>query len=372
MAFVAVLGSGGEATQADTVTLEPVGSIGIVQGPDEYQFGFVTDIAVDPNGNVYVVDQTFSRIQVYDTTGTHVNTLGRKGPGPREFMFPRQIAIGGDSLLVVSDEGKRLFSIFTLDGSLLLNTVPLSGGGHYFDGIHLDEGGWLYDGRQGWGERSNHSFVLAFPMSNSGSVLQASDSIQIPRSEFEAIEVSGTTGYTGRVEQPLSVRTLWTVLPDGTVAATNGESCEVVLRKRRMETPQTLTCDVPRHPIPDRRTRQRHFQSVLQQLREQAEMAGIPPRSLQGRLIAPANYPRFVGMTADSHGGLWVLAPIPNSADVSLIRLMGPGAQPPVVRVTGPQGIIPESLAIGGGWMYLRSRDDLGVDRVLRYRLPAR
>jgi hypothetical protein len=354
------------ASVQDTVVLRPHGTVGLASGADAYQFGFVTDIAADSDGNLYVVDRVALRVQVYDTTGVHVRTIGREGGGPGEFRFPRQIAVSVTNRLVVSDEGRRQFSVFTTSGEYLAS-APLSGGSHYFDGIHLDRDGWIYDGRQGWGQRQRDAYVV---LTRASSPETRADSVvvPIPRPETETVGISGPTGYSGYVEQPLSMRTLWTVLPDGTVAATTGERCEVSLRHRTGSV-HRLTCGVPRHRA-SRAEQQRALAAARERVRENAELAGVPPRPLERQLVRPTHHPRFLALVADQRGRLWGIAPAPRSQDVFLVWLNAEGEAGPVSRLVLPAGTLVEGTAIGGRWLYMRARDELGVDRVVRYRLP--
>jgi hypothetical protein len=364
-ACVFLILSGVTGVQSDTVRVEPAGIVGVAEGPADYQFVRITSIAADRDGLLYVADQGRSRIQLFDPSGRHVRTIGRQGPGPVEFRFLRQIAVGGSDLIVVSDEGKRQFSVLTKEGEAV-GAAPLTGGGHYFDGIHMDDAGWIYDGRQGWGAYREHSYVVAVRVSERGT---APDSlvILIPHSETEAIGISGGTGYTGRVEQPLSIRTLWTVLPDGTVAATNGARCEIELRNAS-GAHRTLRCETPRHRA-TARARRDALRAAREEVRHNAELAGVPARPFERQLVAPAYHPRFLAMTSDPDGQLWALAPVPGSHDLTLVRLAGEG-EVPVIRLSADQGVVPEGFAVGGEWLYLRSRDETGIDRVVRYRLP--
>ena len=50
-----------------------------------YQIG---GIAVDSQGNMFVMDSGNQRIQKYDKDGNYLQTIGRKGQGPGEFMRP--------------------------------------------------------------------------------------------------------------------------------------------------------------------------------------------------------------------------------------------------------------------------------------------
>ena len=51
-----------------------------------YRFSKVRNVAVDREGNIYVVDMNNNRIQVFDEQGIYVQTIGKKGEGKGEFM----------------------------------------------------------------------------------------------------------------------------------------------------------------------------------------------------------------------------------------------------------------------------------------------
>lgn len=48
--------------------------------------GFITDIDVDAEGNTYLLDNSLSRVQVFDAAGQWLRTIGREGSGPGEFI----------------------------------------------------------------------------------------------------------------------------------------------------------------------------------------------------------------------------------------------------------------------------------------------
>ena len=74
-------------------TLVPEVSIGELDGPEEYLFGWIFSIAVDDDRNVYVFDYQAQHVGVFDSAGNHVETLGRKGEGPGELNRAEAIAM---------------------------------------------------------------------------------------------------------------------------------------------------------------------------------------------------------------------------------------------------------------------------------------
>jgi hypothetical protein len=65
---------------------------------DEEIFGVITDIVVDDDGNVYMLDAQLNEIKVYSEDGEFLRTIGREGEGPGEFRaaFSIMIVPGGN------------------------------------------------------------------------------------------------------------------------------------------------------------------------------------------------------------------------------------------------------------------------------------
>ena len=84
----------------DEATLVPEVSIGELDGSEEYLFGRIGAIAVDDDHNMYVLDEQARHVRVFDSAGSHVQTLGGRGEGPGEFQVPIGIAISERRVLV--------------------------------------------------------------------------------------------------------------------------------------------------------------------------------------------------------------------------------------------------------------------------------
>lgn len=93
-------------------TLVPEASIGELDGPDEYLFGNISSIAVDDDRTVYVFDGQAQQVRVFDSAGTHIRALGGPGEGPGEFSRVEAIALLPDGRLVVRDAGSKHIKVF--------------------------------------------------------------------------------------------------------------------------------------------------------------------------------------------------------------------------------------------------------------------
>ncbi len=92
--------------------LVPEVSIGELEGPEELLFGSIRSIAVDDDHSVYVFDGQAHHVRVFDPDGAYVKTLGRRGEGPGEFRSAEAIGVLPDGRLVVRDIGNQRVAVF--------------------------------------------------------------------------------------------------------------------------------------------------------------------------------------------------------------------------------------------------------------------
>jgi len=108
------------------VSLEFVQQIGDLDTEDEnFQLYRPNDVAVDGEGNIYILDAGNYRIQKYDEQGTFIASFGRQGEGPGEFRFPNSIQVSPDKNIYVDD---------------ILRTVVLNSAGKELRGLRVEEG----------------------------------------------------------------------------------------------------------------------------------------------------------------------------------------------------------------------------------------
>lgn len=91
------------------------------RGSGDGEFNFARDVAIAPNGRVYVVDTGNFRIQVFERDGRFVRTFGAIGRQPGTFARPREIAIDREGRVYVTDAAFGNMQIFDGDGQLLMH-----------------------------------------------------------------------------------------------------------------------------------------------------------------------------------------------------------------------------------------------------------
>jgi hypothetical protein len=76
-------------------------------------------VGTDKHGMIFVLDLSNIRVEVFDSSGRHVRTLGAKGGGPGEFRYPFMLAVGEEGNVAVMDWGKGALVRFASDGSIV-------------------------------------------------------------------------------------------------------------------------------------------------------------------------------------------------------------------------------------------------------------
>jgi DNA-binding beta-propeller fold protein YncE len=123
-------------------------------GVGEGQFNEPWGVAVDDAGNVYVADTWNHRIQKFDAQGTYLlnwGTFAQVGMGDASgwgaFFGPRDVAVGPDGNVYVTDTGNKRVQVFGPEGAFLRQ---FGGGGREAGkldepvGIALDAAGQIF------------------------------------------------------------------------------------------------------------------------------------------------------------------------------------------------------------------------------------
>jgi len=85
--------------------------IGKLDGQEEYLFVYISDVAVNGKGDIYVADRQLNEVREYDREGRYFLTIGRKGQGPGEFQSIRTLSVNKQNDLFVYDNGLGRISI---------------------------------------------------------------------------------------------------------------------------------------------------------------------------------------------------------------------------------------------------------------------
>jgi sugar lactone lactonase YvrE len=111
-------------------------------GPDT--FNSPTDVAVAPNGDIFVSDghggDTNARIVKFSRDGKFIKAWGKRGSGPGEFALNHSLAFDSTGRLFVADRANNRIEIFDQDGNFLAEWKQFGRP----SGIFIDKNDMLY------------------------------------------------------------------------------------------------------------------------------------------------------------------------------------------------------------------------------------
>ncbi len=79
-------------------------------------FGFIEDIIIDQDNNIYVAEAQQKVVLVFNAQGESIRSIGRYGEGPGEFFYINDLFFNPDSLLVVLQWMPIKLELFSKDG----------------------------------------------------------------------------------------------------------------------------------------------------------------------------------------------------------------------------------------------------------------
>ena len=356
-------------------TLVPEVSIGELDGPDELLFGWIRSIAVDDDHNVYVFDDQAQEVRVFDSAGRYVETLGRRGRGPGEFSRAEAIALLPDGRLVVRDPGNAALEVFVPGTTETERWRYNVGGLHSLTPLYTDASGRTYLHTTDLSRTDFAMHIVVF--GPDGSQI---DTLPQPSSTYEPLEVTAERGASSvGYYVPFSPEFHWTVHPSGHFIS--GVSSEYKIDLVRDD--GVLRIERAADPVPvHEQERARQRESVVQRMQ-----AFAPDWTWDGPAI-PDHKPFFRDLVAGRDGRIWVEVPTEARAVENPDHDPEDPASAPVLWRAPPRYDVfePDGTYLGavmppagfststdpvfdGDYVWAVTRDELGVGRVVRFRI---
>jgi hypothetical protein len=359
-------------------------SIGRADGAAHEAFGIVAGVAFDANDNLYVLDRQSAHVLVYDRTGRFIRQIGKQGQGPGELMAPLQLTVGGDGTVIVSDLGRRGYSLFRPDGTFLRNVtvedwMPGLAGGI---GWH-PRGGVVATYRQppgqGSGTQTQNVMPLLYQPLAGGEPTRLYNIPQALRIEQQS---SGPGQLNVRISPPpmFSPAVLFGVIPNGQMALsfTSGYTVRILdasgqtvrYLQRPMRTRLTTEADRQRGRENQREQMTSGRGAIRVQIGGGGRARPEPSRQEIERRLGEIGFadtiPALRGLRVAPSGKLWVERTGPVVGESGPIDLVTPEGQY-LGTITG--SALPDAISRSGLAAYIE-RDDDDVERVVVRRLP--
>jgi len=334
----------------------------------------VSSLAVDDDGTMYIAQPENGTIRVFNSVGTLINFIGRRGQGPGEFDRVYTIGLLADTLYAI-DLGLRRISYFSLEGELLRSTQvsppPISPPFLPSMPFAVFPGGSMAVG-------------TAFPASISADDLRRVPQLRIDRTgqildtvTWISYERTGRRAmYEGRplgVGSPLSDDAFALFSPDGsqiatvdrTVAAGSGTasfgitmangSGDTIYARRYEYTPIPIDGAVIDSTVAER------ARILVGAFDEPRAAAGF----VRGTMFLPVYYPPVSTISFSASGNLWVRREGIPGRSQSWTVLDQTGE--PIAEARLPENL--DAPVIRGDAIWGVQPDEFGVPYVVRYRI---
>ena len=72
----------------------------------------MTDLAIDDTGNIYLLDYDLDRLDILDSAGNVISTIGSSGDGPGEFDRPGGVAVSPEGWVYIADTANNRIQVF--------------------------------------------------------------------------------------------------------------------------------------------------------------------------------------------------------------------------------------------------------------------
>lgn len=104
----------------DCKTGNQIGTIGAV-GDEDGQFRLPLGVAIDPKGDIYVVDMMRCKVQKFSPEGKFLSAFGSLGDFPGAFVRPKHISIDSEGIIYVVDAAFQNVQLFDSQHRLLMH-----------------------------------------------------------------------------------------------------------------------------------------------------------------------------------------------------------------------------------------------------------
>jgi hypothetical protein len=112
----AIVRTTGAGLWGDSVALLPEVRIGLGDGADPYVFGRIEQLAVGPDGDIYVFDASVPVLRRYDSAGRFVGAIGRAGAGPGEYRDASGLGVTRAGTVLLYDVGNARIDRYSRTG----------------------------------------------------------------------------------------------------------------------------------------------------------------------------------------------------------------------------------------------------------------
>ncbi len=363
-------------------TLVPEVSIGEVDGELEYLFGRVASLNVCADGTIYAVDAQVPELRAYGPDGVFLRTLGRPGEGPGEMKRPDGgLAVLSDGRVLVRDPGNARIQVYAPDGTAL-ETWSIRGGFNTSNPLFRDNGDNVYTQILVDPRADVRDWVIG--LVRIGPDGTPGDTLIPPDARYRAAELEARSGDKDNqsvsvTDVPFTPSEQWTLHPEGWFVHGISDAYEFTLL--RPGSPLVIERAADAAPVAA-------GEKAEEEARVTRNLRMTQPNWRWNGSATPDRKPYFRRLFAGRDGRIWVEVPLAGvevedpGYDASNREAVPDRWREPVAfdvfetdgtylgRVRAPVELTTSPTPVfDGDRVWAVTRDELGVQRVVRFRV---
>jgi hypothetical protein len=279
-------------------TVEEILSVGSLEGDDAYQFGQISGVDVDDQGNLYIADAQSQDVRVFDGSGTYLRTIGSPGSGPGEIGRGLSGVFVVHDTVVIPDLGNQRITRYTPEGDLvgserldLSKGVPLR--------WDVASGGRLVVQKRGLNLEDSTATPRGDPIVTLAGEGESPDTLAV-LPPGESVQFSGGQAQVRQFEP----EPIWDASPDGRLLTAVNSAWRLEVWNEDGSLARIITRPSERKPVTERDIKV--FKDAIADLLRQQ---GAPPQAAQAflqRMEFADYYPAFVTLALGPAGSIWV------------------------------------------------------------------
>ncbi len=324
---------------------------------DELIIGGVGGATADERGRVFIADRDQNTIHAFDADGNYLQSLGKEGKGPGEFGSLAFLQLS-DDFLHAMDFSQRRVNVFSLETLEFSHTFSLMNEERQieeltgrFPGSYLplDKNRYLVSFSQPFrsGDLEDERSVLYYILDSEGKVI--SDRILKTKMGEFLMERSGDSFMVW--VSPFGANSLVELSENGTIFT--AWSRDFLIHKYNTDGEKSGANYYPFQNAPLDRDEAINYNEDenYQRMVRNSEI--------------PATWPALISMKSDDHNRLWI-STIVEDQDVYQWWVLDENGEP-LATFTWPRSQTVEDIK--NGYVYVRETDDMGLAKVVRYRV---